>query len=192
MNQFDITTQSFYRRSGKISFLGLILFFIVGLVSTTILGLIYGFVIFYIPFAQLGTLAVIAYAFGVSYFLTKAVTLGKLRNPVLIALGAFTFSIYAEYIGWVAWIATLAKDARFLLEFFFPWDIFSIILQLGTEGVWSIDGSTPKGGFLYFIWLVEALTVIVGITYMTIKSTANMLFCEESNLWVTKKTPLGV
>jgi hypothetical protein len=192
MNQFGLSTQGFYRKSGKVPFLGIILFFIIGGVGLTILGLIYGFVIFYIPFAQLGAFAVIGYAFAGSYVLTKAITIGKLRNPILIGLLVFGFSIYAEYIGWIAWIATLAKDARYLLEFFFPWEVLSIILELGVEGVWSLSGSTPKGAFLYLIWIVEALTVIGGITYLTIKSAAAMIFCEESNMWVTKKTLLGI
>lgn len=192
MNQFGLSSESFYRQSGKVPFFGTILFLALSVLAITVTGLVYGLVIYFIPIVQLSVFAVIGYVVVASSLLVKTITIGKLRNPFLVGLAVFGLSIYAEYIGWVAWIATFAKDTRYLIEFFFPFDIWNIIVQLGKEGVWSFDGNTPKGSFLYFIWLVEALIVIGGITYTTIGLTAKMIFCEESNMWVTKKKLLGV
>src|SRR6185369_3003453 len=140
MNQFNPTTESFYRRSGKIPLGGTLLFIILSFIGVTILGLIYGVLIFYIPFIQLSALVVIGYVVAVGAVLNRTIVMGKLRNPVFIALAAFAFGVYAEYVGWVAWIAAYAKDASYLFGFFFPLEVLSVIAQLGKEGVWSFDG----------------------------------------------------
>ena len=94
---------------------GSILFLILSAVAVTVLGLIYGVLIFYIPIVQLSAFAVIGYVIAVSAVLNKSILAGKILNPIFTALAVFVFSIYAEYIGWVAWIATFAKDASYLI-----------------------------------------------------------------------------
>lgn len=192
MNEFGTSTANFYRHSGKAPLLGLILIGATGLVTVPILGLIYGYLIFYIPFVYLSVLLVFIYVFAVGFVLNKAIKWGKVRNTFIVGLAGFGFGLFAEYVGWVAWIAAFARDASYLLEFFFPWEVFSIIIEIGKQGAWSFNGTTPTGGFLYFIWMVEAILVVGGITYYTLNLFSEVPFCEDSETWVEKKKTLAV
>ncbi len=191
MNGLSTTTANFYRHSGKVPLPGLMLIGVMGLVATPILGLIYGYLIFYIPFIYLNMMLVIGYVFAISFVLNKAIMWGKIRNTLIVGLAAFGIGIFAEYIGWVAWIAAFAKDPTYLLEFFLPWEVATIIIEIGKQGVWSFSDITPTGGLLYFIWLIEALVVVGGITFNTLKEFSETPFCEDSETWVVKKKTLA-
>lgn len=191
MNDFSMTTTNFYRHSGKTPILGLILFGAAGFIAVPVTALIYGYLAFYIPFIYLNILLVFGYIFVVSFVLSRVAFWGKIRNTFIVGLAGFFFGLFAEYIGWVAWIAALAKDPTYLIEFFFPLDIISIIVEIGKEGVWSFEGTTPSGTFLYLIWLVEAILVVGGITYNTIKLFSGVPFCEDSDAWANKKSSLA-
>jgi hypothetical protein len=192
MIEYSANPDNFYRHSGKVPFLGLILLGIAGFIATPILGIVYGYLIFYIPFIYVNLFVVFGYVYAVSFALSKAVRVGKIRNKWITALAAFGFGLLAEYVGWVAWIAALARDPFFLIEFFFPFDIIYIITELAKQGVWSLGSSTPTGAFLYTIWLAEAAAVIGGITYYTLHMLGDIPFCEESDAWADKSTGIAV
>jgi hypothetical protein len=189
--EYSTTSNNFYRHSGKVPLLGLILLGVAGLVAVPILGVLYGYLIFYIPFIYVNLFVVFGYVYAVSFVLSKAMRLGKIRNTLIAGLAAFGFGLLAEYVGWVAWIAALARDPYFLIEFFFPFDIIYIITELAKEGVWSLGSSTPTGAFLYAIWLAEAAAVIGGTTYYTLHMLGETPFCEESDAWADKSTGIA-
>lgn len=187
MRELSIGTASFYRHSGKAPILGLILIGIVGLIVTPILGVIYGYLLWYIPFVYINFFVVAGYALAISFALSKMARSTKIRNMFLLGLIGLFFGLLAEYIGWVSWLAALVGDPSFLFEFFFPFDILYIITEIAKEGVWSVNNITPTGGFLYFIWFLEACMVIGIITYSTITSLSKIPFCEDSDTWTERK-----
>lgn len=191
MNEFATTTAKFYRHSGKAPILGLALIGIAGFVSVPILGLIYGLLLRFIPFIYINFLIVIGYAYAVSFVLSWVAKFGKVRNLYLVGLAAFFFGVLADYVGWVSWLTALVGDPYFLVEFFFPLDILYFITLVAEEGAWTISGFTPTGGFLYFIWFIEACVVIGGITYLTVTALSKTPFCEESDAWAEKRTQIG-
>lgn len=192
MNEYANSAVSYYRHSGKAPLLGLVLIGIAGFVAVPILGLIYGYLSFYIPIIYLNILLAVAYPFAVGLVISQVAKYGKVRNTVLIGLAGLFFGLLAEYTGWIAWIAALGKDPSLLVEFFFPWDLLSIIPYLAETGVWSLNDSTPTGIFLYVIWLAEAITVIGGTTYFALAFVRQYPFCEESDTWAEKRSTLGV
>jgi hypothetical protein len=105
--EYSTTSNNFYRHSGKVPLLGLILLGVAGLVAVPILGVLYGYLIFYIPFIYVNLFVVFGYVYAVSFVLSKAMRLGKIRNTLIAGLAAFGFGLLAEYVGWVAWIAAL-------------------------------------------------------------------------------------
>lgn len=191
MNEFAGTPTRFYHHSGKAPILGLILIGITGFIAVPILGLIYGVLIRVIPFIYINALVVAGYAFAVGFVISKAAIFGKVRNMFLLGLAGFFFGLLAEYVGWVSWLAVLIGDPSFLVEFFFPADIFYIITLVAEEGAWSLSGSTPTGAILYILWFIEASAVIGGITYITVTSVSKTPFCEESDAWANKKSQIG-
>jgi hypothetical protein len=191
MNEFGTTTAKFYRHSGKAPILGLILIGLAGFIAVPILGLIYGVLIRVIPFIYINFFIVVGYAFAVGFVLSSVAKYGKVRNMVLLGLAAFFFGVLADYVGWVSWLAVVAGDPTFLIEFFFPMDILYFITVIAEEGAWTISGATPTGGFLYFIWFIEACMVIGGSTYLTVTSLSETPFCEDSDAWADKKSQVG-
>ena len=187
MNELTATTAKFYRHSGKAPVLGLILMGIAGFVAVPILGLIYGYLLRYIPFIYINILIVVGYAYAVSFVISKVAKYGRVRNMLLIGLAGFFFGLLADYIGWVSWIAAMSGDPSYLIAFFFPLDVFTIITEIAKEGAWSLSGTTPTGAFLYFVWFVEACIVIGGSTYLSIKALAETPYCEDSDIWADKK-----
>lgn len=187
MNEFSMGTANFYRHSGKAPILGLILMGVAGFVVTPILGLIYGYLLRYIPLIYINFFIVLGYAYAVSFVISKMARIGKVRNMFLLGLAGLFFGLLAEYIGWVSWIAAMVGDPSYLLAFLHPLDILHIIKEIAKEGAWSLNGATPTGWQLYLIWFIEACMVIGGITYLTITSLFKIPFCEESDTWTESK-----
>lgn len=192
MNNFYNTNVNFYRHSGKAPVLGLILIGIAGLVVTPILGVIYGYLLFYIPIIYLNLLVVFGYVYAVSYVLSRAAKFGKVRNNYLMGIAGFGFGLLAEYVGWVSWIAAIIGSPVNLIGFFYPREVLAIIMKIAQQGAWSFEGTTPTGIFLYLIWVTEALFVVGGITYMAVKALLKLPFCEESDAWADKRSIVGV
>ena len=191
MNELSSTTAKFYRHSGKAPVIGLLLIGIAGFVAIPILGVIYGYLLRYIPFIYINCLIVLGYAYAISFVISRVAKYGKVRNMILIGLAGLFFGLLADYIGWVSWIAAMIGDPSYLIGFFFPFEVFGIITEVAKEGAWSLSGTTPTGAALYFIWFVEACTVIGGSTYLSISALSDIPFCEDSDTWADKKTVLG-
>jgi len=192
MNELASTNVRFYRHSGKAPIMGLALIGIAGFVAVPILGIVYALLIRFIPFIYLNALIVLGYAFAISFVLTKVAKFGKVRNMFLLGLAGFFFGLLADYIGWVGWLTLIAGDPRFLVEFFFPVDIFYYITVVASKGAWTLSGSTPTGALLYVVWLIEACIVIGGTTYLTATSLSKTPFCEDSDTWADKRSVLGI
>ena len=191
MIELSTSAVKFYRHSGRAPIQGLVLMGILGVGATIILGVIYGYLLYYIPFIYLNFLIVFGYVYAISFVLARAARYGKVRNILLIGLAGLAFGLLAEYIGWVSWIAAILGSPVNLIGFFFPFQVFEIITEIARQGAWSLFDFTPTGAFLYLIWLGEAVTVIGGITYLTYTSLSRIPFCEESNDWAEKKSILG-
>lgn len=191
MNEFTNPAVKFYRHSGKISLLGLILIGVTGCIGVPILGLLYGVLMRVIPFVYINAFIVFGYAFLIGSVLSSLAKYGKIRNMIVLGVAAFFIGLLADYAGWVGWLAIMIKDPMFLVEFFLPFDIFYLISLVAKEGAWTISGTTPTGGILYFLWFLEAIAVVGGITYITINNLAKIPFCEESDRWADKRTQIG-
>jgi len=190
-SEFAGTNARFYKHSGKAPLMGLFFIGIAGFIAVPILGLIYGVLTRVIPFIYINALVLIGFVYAISYVLSQVAKFGKIRNMILLGLAGFFFGLLADYIGWVAWLAVTVGDPWFLVEFFFPADIFYIITLVAEEGAWSISGTTPTGVFLYILWAIEAIIVIGGIPYLTLEMLSKIPFCEESDAWADKRTQIG-
>lgn len=191
MNDFSNPTVKFYRHSGKTSLLGIILIGIMGCIGVPILGLLYGVLMRVIPFIYINGFLVLGYVFVVGSILAYIAKYGKIRNMILLGLTAFFIGLLADYAGWVGWLTVMAGSPLFLIEFFLPTDIIYFITQVAKEGAWTISGTTPTGGILYFLWFLEAFAVVGGIVYVTVTDLAKTPFCEDSDRWADKRTQIG-
>lgn len=191
MNEFANPAVKFYRHSGKAPLLGLILLVLTGCIGVPILGLIYGVLMRIIPFIYINAFIVFGYVFAIGSALGYVAKYGKIRNMFVLGVVAFFIGLLAEYSGWIGWLTVMAKDPTFLIEFFLPWDVLYFITLVAKEGAWTISGTTPTGGILYVIWLLEAIAVVGGITYITVNDLSKVPYCEESDRWADKRTQIG-
>jgi len=191
MIELSNTGARFYRHSGKAPILGLVLIGIAGFIATFVLGVIYGYLLYFIPFIYLNFLIVLGYIYAISYVLSWAAKFGKVRNILLISLAALAFGLLAEYVGWVSWLAAILGSPVNLIGFFFPLEVIAFIQQIARQGAWTIFDFTPTGVWLYLVWLGEAVAVIGGITYLTYSNLMRIPFCEDSDAWAEKHSIIG-
>lgn len=192
MDPFASRKEMFYRHSWKAPIGGLFLVGAAGLLSTLVLGLIYGYIMYYIPFIYIKVFIMVGYPFAIGLILSLAVQRGKVRNNLLVGLAGVGFGLLADYMGWVAWIAAALKSTEYLMVFFYPGDILYFMQEVVEVGIYVIGNSRPTGAILYLIWLVEAVVVVGGTAFMVLKLHLDTPFCEECNEWVETERYIGL
>ncbi len=176
-----------YQHSGKINLTGLILPVLVGVIGALVLGAIYGYAIFYIPFIYLNFFIVLGYGLSLGYIIGKASEWGLLRNLKLVYLLGFLLGVFAEYTGWVAWIYASTEQQILLLN---PFEIWALLKFAALKGVWSIFGWTPTGFFLYLFWAIEAVMIVGACTMMAGSNLSSTAYCEDCKKWLKDKTTI--
>ena len=192
MDPFASSNELFYRHSWKAPIGGLLLVAATGLTSTLLLGLVYGYVMFFIPFIYIKIFIMIGYPIVIGFIVSWAVDRGKIRNSAIVVLAGVGFGILADYAGWVAWMAAALGSADFLMAFFFPGEVLSFMRAVAEVGIYVISNSRPTGAILYLVWLVEAATVIGVTAWFVITNHFDSPFCEECGNWVTAERYIGL
>ncbi|HSH04519.1 MAG TPA: hypothetical protein VLL52_18560 [Anaerolineae bacterium] len=183
-------TARFYESSDRINIIGIVLVLIIGLPLTIALGLTYGYLMWNIPSIYLSVLVVGLYGGLIGVIVGFLGTLGKIRNKyVLLALGLF-LGIVAEYVGWLGWMGAIFESLDAIPMFLSDFTAFTLFIRnLAVDGVWSIGDAPPiSGALLYFLWALEALSVIGLASIVAYNWANNKIFCEDCNKWVTKQT----
>lgn len=179
----------YYKHSGGVNPLGVIMVLAMGAVGTIILGLIYSYATCYIPFVYLNILLAIGFGLGVGALVGIGGTIGKIRNTFLIGLISVLFGLFAEYCQWVFWILAESKQEVFIIN---PVEIYYIIRYFAITGVWSIGSITPTGAVLYTIWFGEAAIIVGASALIAIYTIKTKPFCERCNEWVKKEDTLSL
>jgi hypothetical protein len=174
----------YYEHSGSMNMTGPIYMLISGICGSLVLGLIYGFAIFYIPFIYLNFFITLGFGLFVGFIVGLGGKLGKVRNSTVLLLFGFLFGIFAEYTGWVSWIYASSSQEIFTLD---PLKILQILQILSNDGAWGIFGWTPTGIALYCIWGIEAIMIIGASTMGALAILASTPFCERCDKWIEEE-----
>ena len=183
MNQIN----SVYRHSGGFNVVGVITALLDGVICTFVLGIIYGYALYYIPFVYINFFIVLGYGLAVGFVVAKAAQWGKVRNPAMIYLVGFLAGVVAEYIGWVIWIYAISEQRILIWS---PFEIWAFIQLLAEKGSWSIFKWTPTGSSLYFFWAVEAILIVGASTLIAGSDVSGTPYCEECGKWLRAKTTI--
>ncbi len=196
---------TYYKPSGKFTPTSLLLFAITSIIALPVLALLYSYCIWYIPFVYINFLITIGFGLGTGLLISNlAIKIGKVRNPMIgFLLGAIGGGI-ALYFNWAIWVDLVINSSEtygnsrigvtvstieFLQVFSLasqPGVLLEFIKEIGTYGTWGLKGNTVSGGFLYFIWIVEAL-ITIGVAAILPWYKARTPFCELGNCWFTEK-----
>ncbi len=148
--------KKYYEHSGVIDLKGIIFMIIFGAVGTLVLGTIYGYATFYIPFIYLNFIITLGFGVGVGLLVGIGGRLGKVRNSKALLIFGFIFGFIAEYAGWISWIFAFSEQEALV---FMPSRILNAIQFVSENGAWSLFDWVPTGTFLYIVWGIEAFIV---------------------------------
>lgn len=174
-------TNLYYKESGALGTMGPVVMGATAVIGSLLLGAIYGYINFYMPFIYLSFLLTIGCGIGMGFLLGKSALLGKVRNQKAVMAFALLAGLLAEYFGWVFWIHAFTEQE---VLSFSPLSVFGMMGVISEEGVWAIFDYAPSGAVLYIIWLIEA-GIIVGATFLiAIGNSAGIPYCENCDKWV--------
>lgn len=193
--------EKYYKSSGKFSSIFILYFLLISVIVFPILGLIYAYCIWYIPFIYINFFITMIFGFLIGFVIAQfVIKKGKVRNPSLGFIIGLTGAFLAMYFHWTIWI-DLVINARetfgsnkvgitvsnidFLQTFsllFRPDLVFGYIGQVNEYGTWGIRGATVSGTFLWLIWFVELIIVIAIASFLPYLE-AKKPFSESTNSW---------
>ena len=186
-----------YRHSGIVPPLGAIQALAIGAAAAVVLGIVYSFSFYYIPYVYLNFLLAIGFGVGVGGAVGWAAREGKIRNTgvtVSVAVLATLAGIYAEWGSTIYAMAPLTEIGNVWKEVglasFLPHNIIGLMLQLFEEGSWGLTaGQMVNGWTLFGLWWIEA-GVIIGFAGTTAYAQiAKRPFCEPCGEWITGESP---
>lgn len=191
----------YYKPSGKFSPTFLLYFFLVSVLAFPILGLIYAYCIWYIPFIYINFFITLGFgilvSLAISVFVVKK---GKVRNPILALIIGILGGMLALYFHWSVWIDLVinagesygsnrigitVSNIEFLQVFsliFQPALVFEYICKVNDYGTWGISGATVSGSLLWVIWAIEFIMVIAISGFLPYLE-AKKPFSESTNSW---------
>ncbi|GAA4054249.1 hypothetical protein [Flavobacterium chungnamense] len=198
--------KQFYKPSGKFSPSFILFFLLVSLIAFPLLGLIYAYCIWYIPFIYINFFITLGFGFLVAFCVNKVVIRkGKVRNPVLALFIGFFAGIVALYFHWSVWIdlvinagesygsdriGVTVSNIEFLQVFsliFQPTMVFEYISMVNEFGTWGLGGATVSEAFLWVIWAIE-FVIIVGVSSFLPYLESKKPFSESTNSWYEEIT----
>ena len=198
---------TFYKNSGQFSPISFLYFLLVALLIFPIVGVIYAYAIWYIPFIYINFLIAGALGFVmgrlISFFVLKK---GKVRNVPLAIVYGIVGGLIGMYFHWAAWIDLVANISdtmgndrigvaisnieifQFLYFVNNPSILFEAIDQVNEFGTWGIKSAPVSGTFLSVIWIIE-LIIVVGATVLFSHGQAKNPFSEKLNEWNKEMSP---
>lgn len=192
----------YYKASGRFSPLAFVTFIILALTAFPLLGLIYAYAIWYIPFIYVNFLIAAGFGFVVGLLIQKfVIRLGKVRNALLGLLFGIIGGTVALYFHWAVWVDLVlnisdtvggdgfgmaVSNIKILEVFtlaFNPGALFSLISEINELGTWGLAGdSSVSGTFLLIIWIIE-FGIVVVLSLITPAAGAKEPFSEVQGKW---------
>lgn len=171
---------TYYRHSGQAPFGGVLLTLAGGVATAVILGAIYGFLIFWIPFIYINFFVTFGFALVLATAVGSLGMLGKIRNMSVLTVVALLVVLVAYYVHWSVWVGRMVEE-----QVTAPAELWAFVTTINMIGPWSIFGWTPNGFSLWFIWLLEAV-MIFGIGIIAARSVIDVPYCEVTRQWTTE------
>ncbi len=178
---------TYYEPSGAVGPLGLLAVALFGPPVAWALGLVYAYLIYYIPFVYLNFLATVGLGLVMGLVALGCVRWGHVRNALVgAAIGALLGGL-AVWFQWSRWMALFSEGAVDTYGLGLLWANIQIV---ASEGAWSIFSFTPMGAGLYIIWGIEA-AIVVGIPAFLGLGATREPYCEECKVWLRSTSTIG-
>ena len=174
---------SFYKPSGKVGWFRTLLSFV--FLAPLILypvGLLYNYFSAWMPFIYLNAVGTVVMGGAGAVAANIIMTTGKIRGLKGAIPLAFSVSFLAVYISWMTFVPA-RTEAGYEYMFVGIGDLLAMIPEWAETGTMKIKNFPVKGGWLYAVWVAEAL-IIAGISFIgTIFLYLNSIYCENCGKW---------
>lgn len=173
-------SELFYRHSGRFEPAGVAWSFTSMVFTGLVLGLIYGVLVWLVPFVYVVFIGTIGLGLLVGYLSAQLSIRAKTRNNALIIAGPILAGLATLYTAWVGYLFA-ASDWQYLS--WNPLDIAATAQRVAETGLWSMSSFTPTGWVLYGIWLIEAGIIVVGSALFGLGNLDDPPFNENADAW---------
>jgi len=170
-------------KSGNIFIVGILL----GPILVTLLCIIYAYIDVYNPIIYLTLLVFLGLLFGIIIVQKLVIHLSKCRSKVSSIIYGIVTGLFGVYANWCTFLYVLfSKDdiPMELLDLLLsPSLVLEMMQSLSVNGFYTLFGTDVKGGFLWFIWIVEAFGIFGVGALIGLTAIHEEIFCEDCNRW---------
>jgi len=177
----------FYRHSGKFGVHGPLLAILAAIVAGYPLGIVYAYLIKWIPFIYLNFFITVGYGliFGLmtAFFLKFACV----RNSPVALLTGLAAGLCASYFSWNGYLHTLIDDPPLLINAGQLWRLMKVLYENGSWGIGFGSTSPVTGIPLAIVWICEAGIIIGASVFLAYGAVAQTPFCERHQCWLSEE-----
>lgn len=170
-------------KSGNIFIVGILL----GPILVTLLSIIYAYIDVYNPIVYLTLLVFIGLLFGIIIIQKFVIRLSKCRSKGSSIIYGILTGLFGVYASWCTFLYVMFRKEDIPVELFdlmlSPSLVFELAQSLSVDGYYTLFGATVKGGFLWFIWILEAIGIIGAGALGGSAVMHEEIFCEDCNRW---------
>lgn len=175
----------YYRHSGRYSPAALIFTLVPAIVAALLLGVVYAYVVLYLPFGGYITLILsLLFGAGVAQVVNRAARWSRIRSEGALRWIALVSIVSGFYVSWGVWVYALLARAGVsgmgLASCLHPAVLWKAVQAINESGAWSMFGVTPSGYFLGALWLIEAVVIITGACLLVEITDP---YCEQCQQW---------
>jgi len=177
----------FYRHSGKFGAHGPFLAVLAAVTAGYPLGIVYAYLIKWIPFIYLNFFITAGYGLIFGLMTMALLKFAKVRNSAIALLTGLAVGLCGWYLNWNGFVHAMAKSSPALIM---PEQLLKLMKYLYENGSWGIgfSSSSPVTGIpLAMVWLVEA-GIIVGVSAIVgYGAVSHTPFCEMHDCWLDEE-----
>jgi hypothetical protein len=186
-----------YSHSGTVPMVGAVKALLAGAVASAVLGIVYCFTFYYVPYVYLNFLMAVGVGAGTGYVVGQTAIHGKIRNVNVVGTIALVAALAGLYAEWGTTIYALQLPAelpqfaaRAGLKPFLPQSILMVMAELFARGSWGLSANAMVTGWpLVTVWLVEAGLILVTSLGVATSRMADRPFCERCQEWIDGLAP---
>jgi|GEM_PF-2682123 len=176
---------SFYRPSGRVNFLRLLLWLPVTAAAVAAISVVYAAITYVNPFVYFNAIVFFGMAVASAVTANTLASLARSRNTfasVAIGLLIGSLCIYMSHLYLVSKV--VGADLMQLLSD--PWALWQGVNSVAANGYYSMFSIDIAGGILWLIWAVEATGIIGFSVFMARQQSSDKVFCEDCCAWATE------
>ena len=166
----------YYEHSGRVTYGGLVLMVLSGLLGGVLLGGVYGVCQIFLPIVNIAIL--VGMCFCVGGLTAFSLSCGKVRNRKVMYSWGFLLGCFCVYTSWVGWLFAVSDFSELIL-----WPIYILLFIVGYtfEGAWQFQGSQYGWYISLPVILLEGVVIVLGGMWCSRDQLTSEPYCNYCN-----------